>query len=177
MSTMNSQSLNSSVKKISKPKNNRILSDLKELMNNDIPETIKEVIINEDNIYGEHQVFINGPKDTPFEGGVFKLLITLPSDYPFKPPVMHFSTYVYHPNISREGSICIDILKDQWSSALRLYKVVLSISDLLSTPNPDDPLSPDVAHTYKSNRDLYIKKVKEAVQKYASGNGATKDIQ
>jgi len=155
------------IKKVVKPKNNRILSDLKELMNNDIPETIKEVTINDENIYGEHTVLINGPKDTPFEGGVFKLIFTLPADYPFKPPSMRFVTTVHHPNISREGSICIDILKDQWSSALRLYKVILSISDLLATPNPDDPLSPDVAREYKTNRELYVKRVKEYVQKYA----------
>lgn len=167
MSTSLNGSTQTIIKKVAKTKNNRILSDLKELMNNDIPETIKEVQINEDNIYGEHSVLMNGPKDTPFEDGIFKLVFTLPADYPFKPPVMHFLTYVYHPNISRDGSICIDILKDQWSSALRLYKVILSISDLLATPNPDDPLSPDVAHEYKSNKDLYTKKVKDSVQKYA----------
>jgi ubiquitin-protein ligase len=164
---MNSTSNGSSIKKISKPKNNRILVDIKELLNNDIPETIKEVYINEENIYGEHLVLLNGPKDTPFEGGIFKLSINLPSDYPFKPPIMRFQTYIYHPNISREGSICIDILKDQWSSALRLYKVILSISDLLATPNPDDPLSPDVAYEYKSNKENYTRKVKEYVEKHA----------
>ena len=167
MSTSLNTSQTTIKKVVSKPKNNRILSDLKELMNNDIPETIKEVTINDENIYGEHTVSINGPKDTPFESGVFKLIFTLPADYPFKPPSMRFATMVHHPNISREGSICIDILKDQWSSALRLYKVILSISDLLATPNPDDPLSPDVAHEYKTNRELYIKRVKDYVQKYA----------
>jgi ubiquitin-conjugating enzyme E2 D/E len=34
------------------------------------------------------------------------------------------------------GSICIDILKTNWSAALSLYKVVLSISSLLTDPNP-----------------------------------------
>ncbi len=148
-------------------RNNRILSDLKDLANNDIPETIKDVKINEDDMYGEHNVLLNGPKDTPFEGGVFKISIKMPSDYPFKPPKMYFLTKVYHPNISGDGSICIDILKDQWSSALRITKVLLSLSDLLANPNPNDPLVPDIAHEYRENRAKYENKVREYVKKFA----------
>ena len=148
-------------------RNNRILSDLKDLANNDIPETIKDVKINEDDMYGEHIVFINGPKDTPFEGGVFKIGFKMPTDYPFKPPKMYFLTKVYHPNISGDGSICIDILKDQWSSALRITKVLLSLSDLLANPNPNDPLVPDVAHEYRENKSKYESKVREYVKKFA----------
>lgn len=148
-------------------RNNRILSDLKDLMNNDIPETIKDVKINEDDMYGEHTVLLNGPKDTPFEGGVFKISFKMPTDYPFKPPKMYFQTKVYHPNISGDGSICIDILKDQWSSALRITKVLLSLSDLLANPNPNDPLVPDVAHEYRENKAKYESKVREYVKKFA----------
>ena len=148
-------------------RNNRILSDLKDLANNDIPETIKDVKINEDDMYGEHIVLLNGPTDTPFEGGVFKISIKMPSDYPFKPPKMYFLTKVYHPNISGDGSICIDILKDQWSSALRITKVLLSLSDLLANPNPNDPLVPDVAHEYRENKSKYESKVREYVKKFA----------
>jgi ubiquitin-conjugating enzyme E2 D/E len=153
----------------SKPiRNNRILSDLKDLMNNDIPETIKDVKINEDDMYGEHTVLLNGPKDTPFEGGIFKIAFKMPTDYPFKPPKMYFKTKVYHPNISGDGSICIDILKDQWSSALRITKVLLSLSDLLANPNPNDPLVPDIAHEYRQMKSTYETKVREYVKKFAT---------
>jgi ubiquitin-conjugating enzyme E2 D/E len=148
-------------------RNNRIMSDLKDLINNDIPETIKDVKIKEENMYGEHVVILNGPKDTPFDGGVFKISIVLPIDYPFKPPKMKFLTKVYHPNISSNGEICIDILKDQWSSALRIKKVLLSLSDLLANPNPNDPLVPEIANIYKTNKSLYETNVKEYVKKYA----------
>ncbi len=148
-------------------RNNRILSDLKDLANNDIPETIKEVKINEDDMYGEHTVVINGPRETPFEGGVFKIAFKMPTDYPFKPPKMYFQTKVYHPNISSDGGICIDILKDQWSSALRITKVLLSLSDLLANPNPNDPLVPDIAREYRDNKAKYEDKVREYVKKFA----------
>ncbi len=147
-------------------RNNRILSDLKDLLNNDIPETIKEVKVNDD-VYAEHIVLLNGPKDTSFEGGIFKISIQMPSDYPFKPPKIYFLTKVYHPNISSDGNICIDILKDQWSSALRLTKVLLSLSDLLANPNPNDPLVPEIAQEYRENRKKYEEKVKNFVKKFA----------
>jgi ubiquitin-conjugating enzyme E2 D/E len=81
-----------------------------------------------------------GPKDSPYEGGIFFLDVHFPVDYPFKPPKVTFVTRVYHPNVSSNGSICLDILKDAWSPALTISRVLLSISSLLTDPNPDDPL-------------------------------------
>merc|ERR1712188_300841 len=62
---------------------------------------------------------ICGPAGSPFEGGIFFVDIHFPTDYPFKPPRIQFKTKLYHPNINGNGSICLDILKDQWSPALR----------------------------------------------------------
>ena len=60
--------------------------------------------------------------DSPYAGGVFFLSITFPVDYPFKPPKVSFTTKIYHPNINANGSICLDILRDQWSPALTISK-------------------------------------------------------
>jgi len=110
---------------------------------------------------------IMGPSDTPFAGGVFKLEIFFPTDYPFKPPKVLFTTKIYHPNISTQGAICLDILKDQWSPALTVSKVLLSICSLLSDPNPKDPLMPDIADEYMSNKTLYETNAKMWTSKYA----------
>ena len=61
---------------------------------------------------------IMGPEDSSFQGGIFFLNVQFPTDYPFKPPKLSFTTRIYHPNINSNGSICLDILKDQWSPAL-----------------------------------------------------------
>lgn len=98
---------------------------------------------------------IIGPDDSPYAGGVFKLHIQFPTDYPFKPPHCQFVTKIYHPNINAAGLICLDILKQQWSPALTIMKVLLSITSLLTDPNPDDPFMPDIARLYKLNKAQY----------------------
>jgi ubiquitin-conjugating enzyme E2 D/E len=110
---------------------------------------------------------ILGPTDTPYVGGLFKLEIHFPTDYPFKPPKVLFKTKIYHPNISPSGNICLDILKNQWSPALTIGKVLLSISSLLSDANPKDPLVPEIANIYIENRALYDKNAREWTLKYA----------
>ncbi|ANZ76523.1 BA75_03834T0 [Komagataella pastoris] len=113
------------------------------------------------------QASIMGPPDSPYAGGVFFLSIHFPTDYPFKPPKIQFTTKIYHPNINASGNICLDILKDQWSPALTISKVLLSICSLLTDANPDDPLVPEIAHIYKSDRAKYEATAKEWTKKYA----------
>ncbi|KAK4817543.1 hypothetical protein QYF61_019500 [Mycteria americana] len=88
-----------------------------------------------DNIY-EWRSTILGPPGSVYEGGVFFLDITFSSDYPFKPPKVTFRTRIYHCNINSQGVICLDILKDNWSPALTISKVLLSICSLLTDCNP-----------------------------------------
>ncbi|KAF5577828.1 ubiquitin-conjugating enzyme E2 [Fusarium pseudocircinatum] len=105
--------------------------------------------------------------DSPYSGGVFFLAIHFPTDYPFKPPKVNFTTRIYHPNINSNGSICLDILRDQWSPALTISKVLLSICSMLTDPNPDDPLVPEIAHVYKTDRPRYEATAREWTRKYA----------
>ena len=115
----------------------------------------------------EWKAVIMGPAESNYQGGIFHLIIRFPADYPFKPPKVTFQTKIYHPNVNEKGGICLDILKDQWSPALTISKVLLSISSLLTDPNPDDPLVPDIARQYISNRGLYNQTAKDWTQKYA----------
>jgi len=108
-----------------------------------------------------------GPDDSPYGGGVFFLDIRFPADYPFKPPKVHFTTRIYHCNINSNGGICLDILKDQWSPALTISKVLLSICSLLTDPNPDDPLVPDIAQLMKTDRFRFERTARQWTTKYA----------
>lgn len=112
---------------------------------------------------------LTGPEGSPYHGGVFFLRMIFPTDYPFKPPKVMFTTKVYHPNINNQGNICLDILRSQWSPALTVGKVLLSILALLSEPNPDDPLMPDIAKIYKTDRKKYDHNAREMTKQHASG--------
>ena len=115
------------------------------------------------------QGVILGPADTPYAGGVFKLRILFPVDYPFKSPTVNFLTKIYHPNINSAGAICLGILKSKWSPALTIGKVLLSICSMFSDPNPDDPLEPDIATQYKTDISLYNETAKSWTLRYAQG--------
>ena len=111
---------------------------------------------------------IMGPSDSHYAGGVFFLNINFPPDYPFKPPKLHFVTKIYHCNVHSNGSICLDILKDQWSPALTISKVLLCISSLMTDPNPNDPFVPEIAQLLLRDKPKHDATAREWTQKYAT---------
>ena len=144
----------------------RLQKELLDMQKNDTPNLSAGPV--NDNLF-EWEAVILGPIGTPYEGGVFNLNISIPSNYPFKPPNVIFKTKIYHPNINSSGSICLDILKTQWSPALTISKILLSICSLLADPNPNDPLVPEIANLLKTNIEVYNQTAKEWTNIYASG--------
>ncbi|XP_021180468.1 ubiquitin-conjugating enzyme E2 E1 isoform X1 [Fundulus heteroclitus] len=126
-----------------------------------------------DNIY-EWRSTILGPPGSVYEGGVFFLDIAFTPDYPFKPPKcsvcpqVTFRTRIYHCNINSQGVICLDILKDNWSPALTISKVLLSICSLLTDCNPADPLVGSIATQYTTNRPEHDRIAKQWTKRYAT---------
>jgi ubiquitin-conjugating enzyme E2 D/E len=144
----------------------RLQKELIDMQKDDTPNLSAGPV--NDNLF-EWEAVILGPIGTPYEGGVFNLNISIPSNYPFKPPTVIFKTKIYHPNINSSGSICLDILKTQWSPALTISKILLSICSLLADPNPNDPLVPEIANLLKTNIEVYNQTAKEWTNIYASG--------
>jgi ubiquitin-conjugating enzyme E2 N len=142
----------------------RIIKETQRLMTEPVPG-IKAVPDESNSRYFHVQVA--GPRESPFEGGVFELELFLPEDYPMSAPKVRFMTKIYHPNVDKLGRICLDILKDKWSPALQIRTVLLSIQALLSAPNPDDPLANDVAEQWKTNEAKAIDTAKEWTRQYA----------
>ncbi|OBA27441.1 hypothetical protein HANVADRAFT_23262 [Hanseniaspora valbyensis NRRL Y-1626] len=109
-----------------------------------------------------------GPEDTPYHNGKFIIDITIPTEYPFKPPIMKFHNKVYHPNISSvTGAICLDILKNKWSPVLTLKSTLISLQALLCDPAADDPQDAEVAKHYIKDRESFNKTAKLWTEIYA----------
>jgi ubiquitin-conjugating enzyme E2 D len=143
----------------------RIQRELKDLSTN--PPANCSAGVTDSNLYN-WQATIMGPEGSPYDGGVFNLSIEFPTDYPFKPPRVQFTTKIYHCNINSHGGICLDILKDKWSPALTINKVLLSICSMMDDQNPDDPLVLEAAELYKNNKEEFINTAKLWTRLYAS---------
>jgi ubiquitin-conjugating enzyme E2 A len=142
--------------------NKRLSKELLQLEKNTIPGI---TFLPPDDIMTWYAM-IQGPPDTPYEKGTFKIRFRFNDDYPVKSPIVDFITPMYHPNIYRDGKICVDILQSEWSPAQNIRTVLLSIMSLLSDPNPASPANRDAAILYNTNRDEYNKMVREFVEKH-----------
>ncbi|XP_022228240.2 uncharacterized protein LOC111078014 [Drosophila obscura] len=129
-----------------------------------------EVELLGDSIYNWRAVIL-GPSGTPYEGGHFELHIRFPTLYPSQPPSLQFRTKIYHCNI-HHGFVCMDILGSNWSPALTVEKLLLSIRSLLADPNPDSPMNCVVADMYKKNRQQHDLLAREWTARYAKAGAS-----
>ncbi|KAK9470834.1 ubiquitin-conjugating enzyme/RWD-like protein [Dipodascopsis tothii] len=143
----------------------RIIKETERLVTDPVPGIA--AVPHEDNLR-YFDVTVDGPSQSPYEGGKFRLELFLPEDYPMVAPKIRFLTKIYHPNIDKLGRICLDVLKDNWSPALQIRTILLSIQALLGAPNPDDPLANDVAQRWKEDEPSAINTAREWTQKFAA---------
>ncbi|KAK2781916.1 Ubiquitin-conjugating enzyme E2 8 [Emmonsiellopsis sp. PD_33] len=122
----------------------------------------------------EFYVRFKGPEETPFQGGLWKIHVELPDQYPYKSPSIGFVNRIYHPNIDElSGSVCLDVINQTWSpmyDMINIFEVFLP--QLLRYPNPSDPLNGDAAAVLMRDPKKYEARVREYVVKYASKDAA-----
>lgn len=143
---------------------NRIKKEMKEVDSHPPPLSSAGPIA--DNLY-HWLATIRGPPGTPYEGGIFFLDILFPSDYPFKPPKVVFKTRIFHCNVDSSGNVNLGILKDGWSPALTISKVLLAIRSMFLNPDPYDALVPGVAQLYLVDRAKHDELAAEWTHRFA----------
>ncbi|OQE86276.1 hypothetical protein PENNAL_c0021G04725 [Penicillium nalgiovense] len=170
----------------------RISKELTELTESP-PEGISVELADESNVY-EWKVIIEGPEGSPYyespyshltvhvqrttfltllqttQNGKFLVKLSLPTEYPFKPPTVSFATKIYHPNVTNDekGSMCLGMLRpDEWKPSSKIAAVLQFARQLLSEPMPDDAVEGRIAEQYKNDRGRYEEVAREWTRKHA----------
>jgi len=105
--------------------------------------------------------------NSPYDGGLFLLDIVFRPDYPFKPPIVKFNTRIYHPNVNSNGLLSVPILTDHWSPLITLKQVMLYLLNLITNPDIDYPMVPEIAQVYRTDRNKYNTTAADWTRRYA----------
>jgi ubiquitin-conjugating enzyme E2 G1 len=134
-------------------------------------------LVNDDDIY-KWEVLIIGPQDTPYEGGFFKAILDFPKEYPLRPPRMKIITEIWHPNIDKDGNVCISILhepgddkwgyekaSERWLPIHTVESILISVISMLADPNDQSPANVDAGKMWRENYTEFKKRVAACVRK------------
>ena len=121
------------------------------------------------------QADIEGPVATPYEGGIFRVIIKIPLNFPQVAPKGIFMTKIYHPNISEQGEICVNTLKRDWDpknwSLSNLFQV---IKCLLIIPFPQSALNEEAGKLFMEDYEAFFKYAKWFTTIHAKPNKSKK---
>ncbi|XP_011145474.1 ubiquitin-conjugating enzyme E2 S [Harpegnathos saltator] len=133
------------------------------------PEGIR-VILNEADVT-DIQAVIEGPSGTPYTGGFFRVKLALGKDFPQGPPKAYFLTKIFHPNVAKNGEICVNTLKKDWKPDLGIQHILLTVKCLLIVPNPESALNEEAGKLLLESHDEYAERAKMMTEIHAQGGG------
>jgi ubiquitin-protein ligase len=145
----------------------RINNELKAIQSNNQYSHLFKISSDQSNMY-IWNILMQGPQTTVYENYSFNLRVEFTDEYPLKPPNVKFLTSIQHININPEGDICLDSLKNKWTSSSTMINIILSIISLLIDPNPSDPFNPELAELYTTDVNLYNSKIKQWCDRFAT---------
>jgi len=120
---------------------------------------------------------IPGKKGTPWEGGVYPLIMNFPPEYPQKPPKCVFVPVLFHPNIYPSGTVCLSILSEDkdWKAAITVKQLLLGIQDLLAEPNNNDPAQQEPYELFRDDRAAYERRILQQAKQFAPTSSTQAD--
>lgn len=132
--------------------NKRLLKELQNVVTSDLGSKGIHVLPDAASPSTQWRVLLEGPAGTPFENGVFSLLVTFPSNYPFQAPNVRFETPIYHCNVSDAGRICLEILHSRWAPSVKIVDVLQAIVVMMKNPDTDSALRSWIAELTIAHR-------------------------
>ena len=157
----------------------RLQQEYKSLLSASMTEGITAGPIDESDMF-TWEAMIQGPEETPYEGGVFPAILKFPKDYPLNPPKMRFDVPggLWHPNVYANGEVCISILhppgddpnhyesaSERWSPIQSVEKILISVMSMLAEPNDESPANIEAAKMWRERRVEFESKVRDGVRK------------
>ena len=151
----------------------RLQSELKQIIKD--PNYHYSIYPNENDFYKWNFIMI-GPEDTLFEGGIFEGYMLFKNDYPNKAPDVVVTSKIFHPNIYKNGKVCMSILHDgrdmygyendsiRWNPTQGVNSIMMSLISILSDPNTESPANIDASKMYENNLEEYKKIVMKIIQ-------------
>ena len=153
----------------------RVQSDLEEMTNHPIEGV---AVVPSDKDMGTWQIFMEGPKDSCFEGGIFELEMKFPEDYPDNPPTLYFLSEFWHPNIYPDGKVCMSSLHPsgdnemdnetfdiRWKPINSVSSIINSVLLILQEPNFSSPANIDASVQWRKEFDAYKSRIAELCKK------------
>ncbi|KAI2660227.1 Ubiquitin-conjugating enzyme E2 L3 [Labeo rohita] len=128
-------------------------------------KNFRNIQVDESNILTWQGLIV--PDNPPYDKGAFRIEITFPAEYPFKPPKITFKTKIYHPNIDEKGQVCLPVISaENWKPATKTDQVIQSLIALVNDPQPEHPLRADLAEEYSKDRKKFFKNAEEFTKKH-----------
>ncbi|XP_038059441.1 ubiquitin-conjugating enzyme E2 G1-like [Patiria miniata] len=151
---------------------------LKEMESKDGTQGFSAGLSEDDDLF-KWEVIIYGPPDTYFEGGFFKAELLFPQNYPNSPPKMRFVSEMWHPNIDKNGDVCISILhepgddkwgyeeaSERWRPVHSIESILISVISMLSSPNDESPANVDAGKEWRDDyQGAFKRNVRRTVKK------------
>jgi len=151
----------------------KISKDLK-MMKEDPVEGIYCELVDDSNLF-DWRIYIEGPGDSPYQGGIFQAKMEFPKDYPMSPPKLRFVSEFWHPNVYPDGRVCISILhppgedalnpderpEERWLPTQTVSTIMLSVISMLNAPNINSPANVDASVEWRDQRPRFTDRCKK----------------
>eukprot|EP00771_Trimastix_marina_P000856 gnl/Trimastix_PCT/1889.p1 GENE.gnl/Trimastix_PCT/1889~~gnl/Trimastix_PCT/1889.p1 ORF type:complete len:328 (+),score=42.15 gnl/Trimastix_PCT/1889:48-1031(+) len=99
-----------------------------------------------------------------WRGGTFEFSFEIPPTYRMEPPLVKCTTPVYHPNIDREGNVCLSILRESWTPVMNIQACILGLVFLFAEPNAEDPLNKEAGQHLRRSVDNFRNLVRRTMR-------------